>query len=129
MSIRKGYIYALLLALGLFLWTNVAEQWQKAPAEEATEPVVVSENVTPWTSTEALYECSMKAQELGLTMESMHTTADSLQGSLVLAGTRENLQAFYTWLEREGRFRAIGSFQFRTEAAAASTLGLSFLLL
>ena len=43
MSIRKGYIYALLLALGLFLWTNVAEQWQKAPAEEATEPVVVSE--------------------------------------------------------------------------------------
>lgn len=129
MSIRKGYIYALLLALGLFLWTNVAEQWQKAPAEEATEPVVVSENETPWTSTEALYECSMKAQELGLTMESMHTAADSLQGSLVLAGTRENLQAFYTWLEREGRFRAIGSFQFRTEAAAASTLSLSFLLL
>lgn len=128
MSIRKGYIYALLLALGLFLWTNVAEQWQKAPAEEATEPVVVSENETPWTSTEALYECSMKAQELGLTMESMHTAADSLQGSLVLAGTRENLQAFYTWLEREGRFCAIGSFQFRTEEAAAGTLGLSFLL-
>ena len=127
MSIRKGYIYALLLALGLFLWTNVAEQWQKAPAEEATEPVVVSENETPWTSTEALYECSMKAQELGLTMESMHTAADSLQGNLVLAGTRENLQAFYTWLEREGRFRAIGSFQLRTEAAAG-TLGLSFLL-
>ena len=124
MSIRKGYIYALLLALGLFLWTNVAEQWQKAPAEEAPEPVVVSENETPWTSTEALYE----AQELGLTVESMHTAAESLQGSLALAGTRENLQAFYTWLEREGRFRAIGSFQFRTEEAAASTLGLSFLL-
>lgn len=128
MSIRKGYIYALLLAIGLFLWTNVAEQWQKAPAEEAPEPVVVSENEMPWTSTEALYECSMKAQELGLTVESMHTAADSLQGNLVLAGTRENLQAFYTWLEREGRFRAIGSFQLRTEAAAAGTLGLSFLL-
>ena len=78
MSIRKGYIYALLLALGLFLWTNVAEQWQKAPAEEAPEPVVVSESEAPWTSTEALYECSMKAQELGLTVESMHTAADSL---------------------------------------------------
>ena len=128
MSIRKGYIYALLLALGLFLWTNVAEQWQKAPAEEATEPVVVSVNETPWTSTEALYECSMKAQELGLTMESMHTAADSLQGSLVLAGTRENLQNFYTWLDREGRFLAIGSVQFRTEEAAASTLCISFLL-
>lgn len=107
----------------------MAEQWQKAPAEEATEPVVVSENETPWTSTEALYECSMKAQELGLTMESMHTAADSLQGSLVLAGTRENLQAFYTWLEDAGRFRAIRSFQLRTEEAAASTLSLSFLLL
>lgn len=128
MSIRKGYIYALLLALGLFLWTNVAEQWQKAPAEEATEPVVVSENETPWTSTEALYACSMKAQELGLVVESMHTAADVLQGSLVLSGSRENLQNFYTWLEREGRFCAIGSFQFRTEEAAAGTLGLSVLL-
>lgn len=128
MSIRKGYIYALLLALGLFLWTNVAEQWQKAPAEEAPEPVVVSENETPWTSTEALYECSMKAQELGLVVESMHTAADVLQGSLVLSGSRENLQNFYTWLEREGRFCAIGSFQLRTEEAAASTLSLSFLL-
>ena len=128
MSIRKGYIYALLLAIGLFLWTNVAEQWQKAPAEEAPEPIVVGESEVPWTSTEALYECSMKAQELGLTVESMHTADDSLQGSLLLAGTREDLQEFYTWLEREGRFRAIGSFQFRTEEAAASTLGLSFLL-
>lgn len=128
MSIRKGYIYALLLALGLFLWTNVAEQWQKAPAEEAPEPIVVGESEVPWTSTEALYECSMKAQELGLTVESMHTAAESLQGSLVLAGTRENLQAFYTWLEEAGRFRGIRSFQFRTEEAAASTLSLSFLL-
>ena len=105
------------------------EQWQKAPAEEALEPVVVSENETPWTSTEALYECSMKAQELGLTVESMHTADDSLQGSLVLAGTREDLQEFYTWLEDAGRFRAIRSFQLRTEEAAASTLSLSFLLL
>lgn len=128
MSIRKGYIYALLLAIGLFLWTNVAEQWQKAPAEEAPEPVVVSENETPWTSTEALYACSMKAQELGLVVESMHTAADVLQGSLVLSGSRENLQNFYTWLEREGRFRAIGSFQFRTEDEAASRLSLSFQL-
>lgn len=128
MSIRKGYIYALLLALGLFLWTNVAEQWQKAPAEEAPEPIVVGESEVPWTSTEALYECSMKAQELGLTMESMHTAAESLQGSLVLAGTRENLQAFYTWLEDAGRFRGIRSFQFRTEEEAACTLSLSFLL-
>lgn len=128
MSIRKGYIYALLLALGLFLWTNVAEQWQKAPAEEAPAPIVVGESEVPWTSTEALYECSMKAQELGLTVESMHTAAESLQGSLVLAGTRENLQAFYTWLEEAGRFRGIRSFQFRTEEEAASTLNLSFLL-
>lgn len=128
MSIRKGYIYALLLAIGLFLWTNVAEQWQKAPAEEAPEPVVVSENETPWTSTEALYECSMKAQELGLTVESMHTAADSLQGNLVLAGTRENLQAFYIWLEDAGRFRAIQSFQFRTEDETSSSLSLSYQL-
>ena len=128
MSIRKGYIYALLLALGLFLWTNVAEQWQKVPAEEAPEPVVVSENEAPWTSTEALYECSMKAQELGLTVESMHTAADTLQGSLTLRGGREELQAFYTWLEDAGRFRGIRSFQFRTEDEAASTLSLSFSL-
>lgn len=128
MSIRKGYIYALLLALGLFLWTNVAEQWQKAPAEEAPEPIVVSENETPWNSTEALYECSMKAQELGLTVESMHTAADSLQGSLVLSGSRENLQNFYTWLEEEGCLRSIQSFQFRTEDEAASRLSLSFQL-
>lgn len=128
MSIRKGYIYALLLAIGLFLWTNVAEQWQKAPAEEAPEPVVVSENEKPWTSTEALYECSMKAQELGLTVESMHTASDTLQGSLVLRGEREKLQAFYIWLEDAGRFRAIQSFQFRTEDETSSSLSLSYQL-
>ncbi|MED9780138.1 MAG: hypothetical protein UGE23_01970 [Peptococcaceae bacterium] len=128
MSIRKGYIYALLLAIGLFLWTNVAETWQKVPAEESAAPVVVSEEEEPWTSTEALYECSMKAQELGLTVESMHTASDTLQGSLVLRGEREKLQAFYIWLEDAGRFHAIQSFQFRTEDETSSSLSLSYQL-
>lgn len=128
MSIRKGYLYALLLAIGLFLWTNVAEIWQKVPAEESAAPVVVSEEEEPWTSTEALYECSMKAQELGLTVESMHTASDTLQGNLTLRGGREALQAFYTWLEEEGRLRAIRSFRFGTEEAAASGLSLSYQL-
>lgn len=128
MSIRKGYLYALLLAVGLFLWTEVADQWQ-APADDVVSPpLAAEETTTPWTSTEALYACSMKAQELGLVVESMHTAADVLQGSLVLSGSRENLQNFYTWLEEEGCLRSIQSFQFRTEDEAASRLSLSFQL-
>lgn len=125
MSIRKGYIYALLLAIGLLLWTEAVDHWQ----DKATVPTMVSEDAAvvemPWTSSEALYACSMKAQELGLTLESMHTAEDVLQGSLVLSGPRDTLQTFYTWLETEGRFREILSFQLQTEDEAASRLSVS----
>lgn len=125
MSIRKGYIYALLLAIGLLLWTEAIGHWQ----DKATVPTMVSEDAAvvemPWTSSEALYACSMKAQELGLTLESMHTAEDVLQGSLVLSGPRDTLQMFYTWLETEGRFREILSFQLQTEDEAASRLSVS----
>ena len=125
MSIRKGYIYALLLAIGLLLWTEAIGHWQ----DTAAVPTMVSEDAVvvemPWTSSEALYACSMKAQELGLTLESMHTAEDVLQGNLVLSGSRDTLQTFYTWLETEGRFREILSFQLQTEDEEASRLSVS----
>lgn len=127
MSIRKGYLYALLLAVGLFLWSEVAGRWQEPPAQEA--PIVVErETITPWTSSEAFYECSLKAQELALTLDSVYTAGDDRQGSLVFTGTRDDLQAFYTWLEEEGRFRSILSFQLNSEDEAASWLSVSYQL-
>lgn len=123
MSVRKGYLYALFVALGIFLWTSVADAWEQAPppAQQQTVEAVAA----PWTSSEALYACSMKAEELGLTLERMHTAADVLQTSLVLAGSRENLQQFYSWLESEGRFRQIRSFQLESADETASRLSLS----
>jgi hypothetical protein len=128
MSIRKGYIYALLLAIGFLLWTYVIDVWQKEPQEEAATTVAVSETASPWTSTEVVYECGMKAQELNLTVESMYTAKAELQGSLVLTGSRENLQEFYTWLENEGRMHQIKSFQLSSEDEQASQLSISYYL-
>lgn len=125
MSIRKGYIYALLLAIGLLLWTEAIAHWQETPTAPATVSGDAAVVEVPWSSSEALYACSMKAQELGLTLESMHTAKDVLQGSLVLSGPRDTLQTFYTWLETEGRFREILSFQLQTEDEAASRLSVS----
>lgn len=128
MSIRKGYLYALLLAIGLLMWTTVGERLQHPSSEPPPQVTVEEAAVTPWTSSDALYACSMKAQELGLTVESLYTTADVLQGSLALSGSREALQNFYGWLETEGCFREIRSFQLQTDDEAASRLSLSFQL-
>lgn len=125
MSLRKGYIYALLLALGLLLWTEAIGHWQTTPTVTTTLSDETHTVEVPWTSSEALYECSIKAQELGLVLENMHTADDVLQGSLVLTGPRDALQTFYTWLETEGRYRQILSFQLVSEDAAASQLSVS----
>lgn len=126
MSIRKGYLYALLLALGLLLWTSAFEAWQGT--EAAPEPVAETTAVEPWESAEAVYECSMKAQELGLVLAQMHLAADVRQGSMEVLGPREDLQAFYTWLETEGRFRQILTFQMETEEEDESRLSISYQL-
>lgn len=126
MSIRKGYLYALLLALGLLLWTSVFDDWQGTAA--APEPVAEATTVEPWESAEAVYECSMKAQELGLVLAQMHLAADVRQGSMEVLGPREDLQAFYTWLETEGRFRQILAFQMETEEEDESRLSISYQL-
>ena len=127
MSIRKGYIYALLLALGLLLWTEVIAAWQQEPKEDPAT-VVETDELLPWTSTELVYACSIKAQELDLSLESMYTAAAELQGSLILRGSRENLQAFYIWLEKEGRVHQIKSFQLSTEDESISQLSISYYL-
>ena len=126
MSIRKGYLYALLLALGLLLWTSAFDAWQGTAA--APEPVAETPTVEPWESAEAVYECSMKAQELGLVLAQMHLAADVRQGSMEVLGPREDLQAFYTWLETEGRFRQILAFQMETEEEDESRLSISYQL-
>ena len=131
MSIRKGYIYALLLALGLLLWTQVLDAWQAAPKAPAAETMAADQEgmgQVPWTSAEAVYECSMKAQELGLVLSQMHLASDVRQGSMDVLGPREALQDFYTWLETEGCFREILAFQMETEDDAASRLSISYQL-
>lgn len=126
MSVRKGYLYALMLALGLFLWTNVADAWSEpaVPAAKQADTTVVQ----PWTSAEALYESSMKAQELRLKLVAMHTASDTQQGSLELLGAQEDLQTFYTWLENEGRFQRILSLRMETVDTAVHRLSVHFQL-
>lgn len=126
MSVRKGYLYALMLALGLFLWTNVADAWSEpaVPVAKQADTTVVQ----PWTSAEALYESSMKAQELRLKLVAMHTASDTQQGSLELLGAQEDLQTFYTWLENEGRFQRILSLRMETVDTAVHRLSVHFQL-
>lgn len=128
MMVRKGYIYALLLALGLLFWTEAWEAWQSpsVPTEVQVETTVATD--PPWESAEAVYECAMKAQELKLQLVSMHIAKDTLQGSLNVAGERESLQDFYKWLETEGRFRHILAVQLKTADDAQSTLSVSYQL-
>ncbi|MEE0435075.1 MAG: hypothetical protein UDB11_06695 [Peptococcaceae bacterium] len=126
MSVRKGYLYALMLALGLFLWTNVADAWSEPAVPEAKQADTTV--VQPWTSAEALYESSMKAQELRLKLVAMHTASDTQQGSLELLGAQEDLQTFYTWLENEGRFQRILSLRMETVDTAVHRLSVHFQL-
>lgn len=128
MTIRKGYIYALLLALGLLFWTEVWDAWQTPPSPKEAQVETISDAETPWESAEAVYACAMKAQELKLQLVSMHIAKDTLQGSLNVVGARESLQDYYNWLETEGHFRGILSVQFKTEEEAQSTLSVSYQL-
>lgn len=128
MTVRKGYIYALILAVGLLFWTEVWDLWQTpmVPKETPVETTVGSD--TAWESAEAVYECAMKAQELKLKLVSMHVAKDSFQGSLKVVGPRKSLQAFYEWLETEGQFRAILSVQLKTDDDSHSTLSVGYQL-
>lgn len=128
MMVRKGYLYALLLALGLLFWTEVWDAWHMPPQTEVVQTAAPIGAETPWESADAVYECAMKAQELKLQVVSMHVAKDTLQGSLNVAGAREQLQVFYKWLESEGRFRQILSIQFKTADDAQSTLSVSYQL-
>ena len=129
MSIRKGYIYALLLAVGLLLWTNVWDaKQQPKDASEPTTAVEMDDSLVPWSSAEVMYECAMKAEELSLTIQSMHLADDVMQGSMELSGSRENLQCFYDWLETEGRLQAILAFQMETKDEQKSQLSISYQL-
>ncbi len=127
MKVRKGYWVSLLLALGLLFWTEAWDAWQ-TPLEPATEKIATENDIQPWQSAEAVYECAMKAQELKLELVAMHVAADTLQGSLDVHGPRATLQEFYTWLETEGRFRAVLSFQLTTEDEKNSSLSVSYQL-
>lgn len=126
MSLRPVYIYALLLAMGLFLWTEVLDDRSEAPPP--TEVVQSAAPVEVWTSSEAMYECAMKAQEMRLSVEIMTTQAETMQGSLDLVGARENLKNYYVWLEDEGHFRSIDAFSFNTEDEKTSRLSVSYSL-
>ena len=128
MTLRKGYLYALILALGLLGWTEVWDAWHMPPKEETVQMEAPLSGETPWESADAVYECAMKAQELKVQVVSMHVAKDTLQGSLNFAGAREQLQTFYKWLESEGRFRQILSIQFKTADDAQSTLSVSYQL-
>ena len=127
MSIRKGYIYALIVALGLLLWTSVWEAKQQ-PLDADSATVEMDNAPAPWSSAEIVYECAMKAEELGLRIQSMHVASDVMQGSMELAGTREGLQRFYDWLETEGHLRAILAFQMETKDEEKSQLSISYQL-
>lgn len=128
MSIHKGYLYALMLALGLFLWMNVLDTWQQAPDSRQVSPETAETIVQPWTSAEALYESGIKAQELGLKFVAMHTASDTQQGSMELLGAQDALQTFYTWLETEGRFQHILSLRMETVDSATHRLSVHFQL-
>lgn len=130
MQIRKGYIVALILAVGLLLWSEVLAPPRERTSETATPATVqrASQIEEPWQSAEAVYECAMKAEELSLTLKSMDLSEDVMEGRLVLAGKRAALQEFYSWLESEGRFRAIDAMTMETEDENASRLNVSYRL-
>ena len=75
-----------------------------------------------------MYECAMKAQEMGLSVEIMTTQAETMQGSLDLVGARESLKNYYVWLEDEGHFRSIDAFSFNTEDEKTSRLSVNYSL-
>lgn len=125
MTLRPVFIYALILALGLVLWTGVYDQAQQSP-EPARE---VQENtVTPWTGAEAVHECALKASELHLSVADMRVSSDTRQGSLSLTGTSQDLRNFYSWLENEGRFRSILSFDWDMADPNASRMQIVYQL-
>ena len=128
MSVRKGYIYALILALGLLLWSNVWEMRQQPEPLKDLPVIEMDDQLVPWKSAEAVYECAMKAEELSITIRSMHLASEVMQGSIELSGPREKLQSFYDWLETDGRFRAILAFQMETSDENNSQLSISYQL-
>ena len=128
MKVRKGYVYALLMALGLLLWSNVWEVYQQPQEIMETDIAEMDDTMVPWKSPEVVRECAMKAEEFYLKITSMHVTADTMQGSMDLYGSRENLQNFYSWLEEEGRLRSILAFQMETEDEANSHLSINYQL-
>jgi hypothetical protein len=126
MTLRPGFIYALILALGLVLWTGVYDQVHQAPA---LAPSASQEaDVTPWTDAQAVHECALKARELHLAVADMRTAADSRQGSLALTGRSQDLRTFYAWLENEGRFRSILSFDWDMADPQASRMQIVYQL-
>lgn len=127
MQLRKGYLYALLLAVGLLLWSEVLDPQTREPASEP-QSVVQAPVQDVWQSSDALYECAIKAQEYGVTLEEMYTAPESMQGSLALVGEPAALKDYYSWLEDSGRFRAILSFELTTEDEKQSRLNVSFAL-
>ena len=126
MTVRPIFLYALLLALGLVLWTNTAEA-VRTPEPAAILPETTTA-VRPWSSTEAVHECALKARELGLTVSDMRMAAGSRQGNLVLSGPRSDLRRFYSWLESDGRCRSILSFSMDMEDEADSRLSIVYQL-
>ena len=126
MTLRPGFIYALLLALGLVLWTGVYDQVHQAPSSDVQQ---IQQAQTPvWTDAEAVHECALKARELHLTLADMRTAADSRQGSLALTGRSQDLRAFYAWLENQGRFRSILSFDWDMADPQASRMQIVYQL-
>ncbi|MDO4281089.1 MAG: hypothetical protein Q4C56_05610 [Peptococcaceae bacterium] len=129
MQIRKGYLVVLVLAVGLLLWSEVLSP--REPTSEDSAPAAVEKiapEEAPWQSAEAVYECAMKAEELSLSLTSMDLAADVMEGRLVVSGKREALQKFYSWLESDGRFRAIDGVSMETEDEDESRLHVSYRL-
>lgn len=130
MKVRKGFIYALLLAIGLLLWTQVADTWSMRTQPNARiEEIAESEKTQQaWSHTEAVHACAMKARELHLDIQTMRYQIDNRQGNIDVVGNRDILKKFYQWIENEGQLQEITSVQFDTADEQNSRMSVQYRL-
>lgn len=129
MKVRKGFIYALLLAVGLLLWTEVADAWQEmkdVPQPTAMTQSSTKEVVTPWTNTEAIHTCGIKAKEFLVEIQTVQYSIENQQGHMDVVGKKEALKKFYRWLENEGKLQDIVSVSFETMDEQQAKLSVQY---
>lgn len=132
MKVRPGFLYALLLSLGLLLWVAV---FQQINHPQLYQPGFIQENVSQeegvrlWNSTEALDACALECKAHQIRMEHFSIDPGSMQGVMVIKGDKKPLKDFYGWLETDGRFQEILSFDMDTAQQQNSTLQVHFQLI